>query len=136
MNLIAALLLWLSMMVMIVANNAIGETMIADAGGQSMAELYEALVPLPYIALCAWIYCRRTKERSVSALLMVGVLWAVSTVLVDVLQTRLMLERSWRLALVHYRLWDGYWFVLVPLTQLLAPLLASRLSSPTIKRDN
>jgi hypothetical protein len=126
-NLIAALLLWLSMMVLILANNAIGDTAIAEAGGPAMAELYEALVPLPYIALCAWTYCRRTRERSAGALLSVGALWAVSTVLVDVLLTRLMLGQSWRLAVVHYRLWDGYWFALVPLAQLVAPVVASRL---------
>ncbi len=100
-----------------------------------MAELYEALVPLPYIALCAWIYCRRTRERSSAALLSMGVLWAMSTMLVDVLLARLMLGQSWRLATVHYRLWDGYWFALVPLMQLLAPLVAGRFLLPAQKLD-
>ena len=130
MNLIAALLLWLSMMLLILANNAIGDTMIAGAGGAAMAELYETLVPLPYIGLCAWTYCRRTHQRSTTTLLSVGVLWAVSTIMVDVLLARLMLGHSWRLAVVHYRFWDGYWFVAVPLVQLIAPLLAARFVKP------
>ncbi len=132
MNLIAALLLWLSMMMLIVANNAIGDTMIANAGGVEMAELYEALVPLPYIALCAWIYCRRTRERSAVTLLAVGLLWATSTALADVALAHFMLNHSWRLAVVHYRFWDGYWFALVPLTQLLAPFLAARFVRPRV----
>jgi hypothetical protein len=127
MNLIAALLLWLSTMVLILANNAIGDTVIAGAGGPVMAELYEALVPLPYIALCAWIYARNTRTAEIGALLGVGLLWAISTVLVDALITRLALGQSWRLALVHYRFWDGYWFALVPLVQLVAPPLSGRL---------
>ena len=130
MNLIAALLLWLSMTVLITANNAIGDTLIAGSGGPAMAELYKAVVPLPYIALCAWIYCRRAADRSVCALLGVGLLWAVSTVMVDVMLARLMAGQSWRLATVHYAWWDGYWFALVPAAQLLAPLLAGKLSPP------
>lgn len=128
MNLLAALLLWLSMMVLIVANNAIGDTLIAGAGGPLMAELYEALVPLPYIALCAWTYCRRTAARDVGGLLGVGLLWAVSTVMTDVLLARLALGHSWRLATVHYALWEGYWFAVVPLAQLVAPLAMARLA--------
>jgi hypothetical protein len=127
MNLLAALLLWLSMMVLIVANNAIGETMIAGAGSALMAELYETLVPLPYIALCAWTYGRRTGQRGTISLLGVGLLWAVSTVMADVLLARLALGHSWRLAAVHYSLGEGYWFALVPLAQLAAPLAMARL---------
>jgi hypothetical protein len=130
MNLIAALLLWLSMMALILANNAIGDTTIAGNGGPAMAELYKAVVPLPYIALCAWIYCRRSVQRSIMALLGVGLLWAASTVMADILVTRLLLGQSWRLAMVHYALWDGYWFALVPVGQLIAPLLAGKLSPP------
>jgi hypothetical protein len=130
MNLVAALLLWLSMMALIFANNAIGDTMIAGSGGPAMAELYKAVVPLPYIALCAWIYCRRTAERSSVTLLGIGLLWALSTVMADVLATRLLLGQSWRLATVHYAVWDGYWFALVPIAQLVAPALAGKLSPP------
>ncbi len=128
MNLLAALLLWLSMMALIVANNAIGDTLIAGAGGPLMAELYGALVPLPYIALCAWTYCRRSPQRDTAALLAVGVLWAVSTAMADVLLARLALGHSWRLATVHYALWEGYWFAMVPLAQLIAPLAMARLA--------
>ena len=132
MNLLAALLLWLSMMVLIVANNAIGDTMIAGAGSALMAELYETLVPLPYIALCAWTYGRRSPQRDTLSLLGVGLLWAVSTVVADVLLGRLALAHSWRLATVHYALWEGYWFALVPLAQLVAPLAMARLVPPPV----
>ena len=59
-----ALLLWLSTMVLILANSAIGNTMIAAASARA-AEIYNALVPLPYVALCAWILarCGRTWGR-------------------------------------------------------------------------
>jgi hypothetical protein len=136
MNLIAALLLWLSMTVLIVANNAIGDTVIAGAGGPLMAELYEALVPLPYIALCAWTCCRRTQQHDAGGLLGIGLLWAVSTVMADVLLAHLLLGHSWRLALVHYTFWNGYWFAVVPLAQLLAPLLAGKLRPPARPSDS
>lgn len=121
-----ALLLWLSMMTLIVANNAIGTTFIAGISAQA-ADLYIAIVPLPYVALCAWILARRSPSAVGADALVVGLLWAVSTVVVDVLAARLLQGLSWRLAAVHLRFWDGYLFALVPLTQLVAPMIALRL---------
>lgn len=128
-----ALLLWLSMMTLIVANSAIGSTLIAGISAQA-ADVYMAIVPLPYIALCAWILARRSPSASAADALVVGLLWAVSTVVVDVLAARLLQGVSWRLAAVHLRFWDGYLFALVPLAQLVAPALALQLlkrSAPT-----
>lgn len=126
MNYPVALLLWLSTMVLILANSAIGDTIIASASPR-VAEIYKSLVPLPYVALCAWVLARRSPNATMADALGGGLLWAASTVVADILLTRLLLDHSWRLASVHYRFWDGYWFVLVPLVQLLAPVVAIRL---------
>lgn len=121
---LAAILLWLSMATMIVANNALGDTLIALESGPLVAEIYKAVVPLPYILLCAWVYARRQARAGWFAdSLAVGLLWAVTTVVADVLLARFAIDQSWRGALLHYRFWDGYWFALVPLAQLVAPAL-------------
>jgi hypothetical protein len=119
-----ALLLWLSTMVLILANNAIGDTVIAGASARA-ADIYKAVVPLPYIALCAALLARRSRDGSFGDAAVVGLLWASSTVMADILATRLLQGQSWRLAVLHLRFWDGYAFALVPLTQLLAPALAA-----------
>jgi len=118
-----ALLLWLSTMALILANSAIGNTLIAAASARA-ADVYNTLVPLPYVALCAWILARRSREAAIADAIVVGLLWAVSTIVADVLAARLLQGLSWRLAAVHFRFWDGYLFALVPLAQLLAPAIA------------
>lgn len=120
-----ALLLWLSTMALILANSAIGNTMIAAASARA-ADVYNTLVPLPYVALCAWILARRSRKAAIGDAIVVGLLWAVSTVLADVLAARLLQGLSWRLAAVHFRFWDGYLLALVPLAQLIAPAIALR----------
>ncbi|MGE0151287.1 MAG: hypothetical protein AB7R90_01625 [Reyranellaceae bacterium] len=123
MNFGIALLLWFSTMALIVANSAIASTVIAGIGPRA-ADLYSTLVPLPYVALCAWVLARRSPGAGMADALAVGVLWAVSTVVVDVLAARLLQGLSWRLAAVHLRLWEGYFFALVPLAQAVAPAAA------------
>lgn len=119
-----ALLLWLSTMVLILANNAIGDTVIATASARA-ADVYKAVVPLPYIALCAWILARRSRQASLADAAVVGLLWASSTIVVDILAARLLQGQSWRLAVLHLRFWEGYAFALVPLAQLIAPAAAA-----------
>ena len=120
-----ALLLWLSTMALILANSAIGNTLIAAASPRA-ADVYNSLVPLPYIALCAWVLARRSRNATTADAIVVGLLWAVSTIVADVLAARLLQGLSWRLAAVHLRFWDGYLFALVPLAQLIAPAIALR----------
>lgn len=121
-----ALLLWFSTMALIVANSAIGSTVIAGISPRA-ADLYSTIVPLPYIALCAWVLARRSPTATLQDALVVGLLWASSTVIVDVAVARLLQGLSWRLAAVHLRFWDGYLFALVPAAQLMAPAVALRL---------
>ncbi|MGE0657892.1 MAG: hypothetical protein AB7F36_04880 [Reyranellaceae bacterium] len=123
MKLHLALLLWLSTMILILANGAIGDTIIAAASARA-ADVYKAVVPLPYVALCAWILARRSSGATTGDALAVGLLWAATTVVADALVARLLQGLSWRLAVVHYRFWDGYLFALVPLAQLAAPAIA------------
>lgn len=113
-------------MALILANSAIGNTMIAAASARA-ADVYNTLVPLPYIALCAWVLARRSRDAATADAMVVGLLWAVSTVVADVLAARVLQGLSWRLAAVHFRFWDGYLFAAVPLAQLVAPAIALRL---------
>lgn len=123
MKLHVALLLWLSTMILILANGAIGDTIIAAASPQA-ADVYKTVVPLPYVALCAWILARRSQGATIGDALAIGLLWASTTIVADALVARLLQGLSWRLAVVHYRFWDGYLFALAPLAQLVAPAIA------------
>ena len=118
-----ALALWLSTMVLVLANGAIGDTIIATASARA-ADVYKAVIPLPYVALCAWVLARRSPGAAMADAVVAGMLWAVSTIVAEVLAARLLQGLTWRLALSDLRFWEGYLFALVPLAQLVAPAVA------------
>jgi hypothetical protein len=129
------LALWLAQAVALLANHALGDTLIAAMLGPRLALTYKTLVPLPYIALLALIHARRTRgPQALMAGIVAGVLWASSTILLDAAYGRLTFDESVSSLLDRYRLFEGPLWVILPLTQLLLPpalaaLLARRPTS-------
>jgi len=123
--------LWLAQAVALLANHALGDTLIAALLGPRLALTYKTLVPLPYIALLALIHARRTRgPQALVAGIVAGVLWSTSTVLLDAAYGRLTFGETALTLIDRYRLFEGPLWVLLPLTQLLLPpLLAWRLTS-------
>ena len=52
--------LWLAIAVLVLVNDLIGDTFIADRLPAIAVEWYKVLVPLPYVVLMAIIHARRT----------------------------------------------------------------------------
>ena len=127
--------LWLAQALALLANNAVGDTLIAEALGPRLALTYKTLIPLPYIAMLALIHARRTRgPQALMAGIIAGILWAASTVLLDAAYGRLTFEESLPTLIDRYRLFEGPIWILLPLTQLLLPaalaaLLARRPTS-------
>jgi hypothetical protein len=119
----------------ILANHALGDTLIAGALGPRTALLYKTLVPLPYIALLALIHARRTRgPQALAAGIVAGVLWATSTALLDAAYGRLTCGETAPSLFDRYRLFEGSPWVILPLVQLIVPaalaaLLARRPTS-------
>jgi hypothetical protein len=114
--------LWLAQAVALLANHALGDTLIAAMLGPRLALTYKTLVPLPYIALLALIHARRTRgTQALAAGLVAGVLWAGSTVLLDAAYGRLTFGETGSTLIDRYRLFEGPLWVILPLTQLLLP---------------
>lgn len=125
------LALFLAQAVALLANHALGDTLIAALLGPRMALTYKTLVPLPYIALLALIHARRTRgPQALVASIVAGVLWSTSTVLLDAAYGRLTFGETVSSLIDRYRLFEGPIWVILPLTQLLLPpLLAWRPTS-------
>jgi hypothetical protein len=127
--------LWLAQAVALLTNHMLGDTLIADMLGPRLALTYKTLIPLPYIALLALIHARRTRgSQALIAGIVAGVLWASSTVLLDVAYGRLTFDESVPTLVDRYRLFEGPIWVILPLAQLLLPaalaaLLARRPTS-------
>ena len=83
------LALWIAIAILVIANNAIGDTWIADAMSASAVEWFKVLVPLPYVVLMAVIHARRTSgPRWLEAALLASLLWSTSTAILDFLYER------------------------------------------------
>lgn len=122
--------LWLAQAVALLANHALGDTLIATLLGPRLALTYKTLVPLPYIALLTLIHARRTRgPQALAAGVVAGALWASSTVLLDAAYGRLTFGETVDSLIDRYRLFEGPLWVILPLTQLaLPPALAALLA--------
>jgi hypothetical protein len=114
--------LWLAQAVALLANHALGDTLIAALLGPRMALTYKTLVPLPYIALLTLIHARRTRgPQALAAGIVAGALWASSTVLLDAAYGRLTFDETVDSLIDRYRLFEGPLWVILPLAQLALP---------------
>jgi hypothetical protein len=83
------LALWVAIAILVIANNAIGDTWIASSMSASAVDWFKVLVPLPYVVLMAVIHARRTKgPRWLDGALLAALLWPTSTAILDFLYGR------------------------------------------------
>ncbi len=81
--------LWLAIAVLVLVNDMIGDTFIADRLPAMAIEWYKVLVPLPYVVLMAIIHARRTAgPKWFEAALLAALLWPPTTVLAEYLYGR------------------------------------------------
>jgi hypothetical protein len=117
--------LWIAIALLVVLNDAVGDTWIAVSLSVRAVEWYKVLVPLPYIALMAVIHARHsTGPRWFGAALLAALLWPFSTVLIDFLYTRLTYDEDPASFLDRFAFWWGAPYPLLVLTLFAAPLLA------------
>lgn len=119
------LALWVAIALLVVLNDAVGDTWIAVALSVRAVEWYKVLVPLPYVVLMAFIHARHTSgPRWFEAALLAALLWPTSTVLVDFLYVRLTYGQDPEAFLDRFGFWWGAPYPLLVLVLFAAPLLA------------
>jgi hypothetical protein len=117
--------LWVAIAVLVVLNDAIGDTWIAVALSGTAVEWYKTLVPLPYVVLMAAIHARRTAgPQWRDAALLAALLWAPSTVLVEFLYGRLTFGEDPQALLDRFAVWWGAPYPLLVLVLFAAPLVS------------
>jgi hypothetical protein len=120
-----ALLLWLCIAVLVLANNLVGDTWIAVSLRQSEVAWYKVLVPAPYILLMAVIHARRTAgPRWFDAALVAALLWTPSTLFVDFFYSRIIFDEDPIVFADRFAFWWGSPYPLLVVTLLVAPFLA------------
>ena len=120
--------LWLAIAALLLINNVIGDTWIADRLSMLAVEWYKVLVPLPYVALMAVIHARRTAgPKWLDGALLAAVLWPPTTVLLDFLYSRFTFGIEPQEFLDRFAFWWGAPYPLLVVTLFAAPLVAGRL---------
>ena len=119
------LALWLAIAVLLLVNNVVGDTWIADRLPVLAVEWYKVLVPLPYVALMGAIHARRTAgPRWFEAALLAALLWPPTTVLIDFLYGRLTFGMDSEEFLDRFALWWGAPYPVLVAGLCVAPLAA------------
>ena len=119
------LALWLAIAAVVVLNDVVGDTWIANALPVRAVEWYKVLVPLPYVALIALIHARRTAgPRWFAAALLAAVLWPPSTVFVEFVYARLTFGEDPAGFLDRFSILWGAPYPLLIVALFAAPLLA------------
>jgi hypothetical protein len=119
--------LWLAIAVMVVANDAIGDTWIAAALPARAVEWYKVLVPLPYVALISLIHARRTRgPQWLQAAAVAAINWPPSVMLVDYLYGHFTFGEDVVAFFQRFQLQYGQPYPLLLVALFAAPLLAGR----------
>jgi hypothetical protein len=118
-------MLWLAIAVLVLVNNMIGDTVIADRLTVLEVEWYKVLVPLPYVLMMAMIHARRCAgPKWLEAALLAAMLWPPTTVLIDFLYGRFTFGMESEEFLDRFAFWWGAPYPLLLAALLVAPLLA------------
>ena len=127
-----ALLLWLAIAALVVANNLVGDTWIALSLSVRAVEWYKVLVPLPYVLLMAAIHARRTAgPQWLEAALVAALMWPTSIVIADFLYARIVFDEDPAAFFDRFAFWWGAPYPLLIAGLFIAPLA---LGAVTAKR--
>ena len=129
------LALWLAIAVLVLVNNVIGDTWIADRLPVLAVEWYKVLVPLPYVILMSVIHARRTAgPKWFEGALPAALLWPPTTVLVDFLYGRLTFGMEPVEFLDRFAFWWGAPYLLLVVGLFVAPIALGYLFRATSPR--
>lgn len=117
--------LWLAIALLVLINNMIGDTVIADRLTVLEVEWYKVLVPLPYVILMAAIHARRCAgPKWLEAALLAALLWPPTTVLLDFLYGRVTFAMEAEEFIDRFAFWWGAPYPLLVVALFVTPLLA------------
>ena len=124
------LALWLAFAILLIANNAIGDTWIAANLSARTVEWFKVLVPLPYVVLLAAIHARRTGgPRWRDAALLASLLWPTSTAILDFLYERVTFGNDTEAFLGRLDVQWGAPYPLLLVVLFAAPLAAGKIAA-------
>jgi len=127
--------LWLAIALLVLLNNVVGDTWIADRLSAMAVEWYKVLVPLPYVILMSIIHARRTAgPKWFEAALLAALLWPTTTVLAEFFYGRFLFAMEPEEFLDRFAFWWGAPYPVLIVALFAAPLVAGYLAGPRASR--
>jgi len=122
-----ALAVWAGLAVLAVLNGIFREAVLALSLGDAGAHVLSTLLLTVAVAIVAVLYVERfAQEAERRTLLAVGGLWTVLTLAFEFGFGHYVVGKSWAVLLADYDVLAGRIWILVPVTLLVAPLVAAR----------
>ncbi len=123
-NYAIALGMWLGMAVIAITNGYIGNTFVTPRLGDYGTHVYKTLFFIPVIFLFAWLYAWQTKgETWLTSALFVSCFWVSLTILFEFVFGHYVLGNSWEVLIADYRIWQGRLWLLILLSEAIAPVI-------------
>ncbi|OPX22428.1 MAG: hypothetical protein B1H03_04410 [Planctomycetales bacterium 4484_113] len=122
MNLGLALVLWFAAVVIAIGNGFVGNLVVAPRLGQYSGHVYKSLVMIAVVFVLAWIYASQTQGTAwLAAAVGAGLLWFFLTIGFEFICGHFIFGHSWEALFADYRIWQGRLWLLVLLSDLVAP---------------
>jgi hypothetical protein len=122
-----AVLVWLLVLALAVANGAFPEAVLLPSLGKPAALVLSGLLLAACIVAAAFLFLRWPHPLTTAAWLGLGLLWLALTLLFEFAFGRFVRGLSWQELLAAYQFRDGNLWPLVLVVTFLAPLLGARL---------
>lgn len=120
--------LWVAIAALVIVNDVIADTLIAERLPLMAVEWYKVLVPLPYVVLMAAIHARRTRgPQAMEAALLAALLWPATTVIADYLYEHWTFGQDPAAFADRFGFWWGAPYPLLALVLFAAPMAAAAL---------
>ncbi len=115
--------MWLGMAVIAIANGYIGNTYVTPRLGDYGNHVYKTLFMISVSFLFSWLYANATRgETWLASALFVSCFWLGLTILFEFVFGHYVLRNSWEVLIADYRIWRGRLWLLVLISDAIAPV--------------
>jgi hypothetical protein len=97
--------------------------------GEQTAHQLGTILYLIVQFLIIYLFIRKMKIRDVKTLLLIGIFWAVITIIFEFVFGHYVIGHSWQKLFADYNLFNGRLWVLVLINNIVAPLISGKINN-------
>jgi hypothetical protein len=117
---------WVAILVLAILNGGFRQALLIPLMGEAWGKVASTLLLMALVAATAYISMSWIGARGATEGFQIGLLWTALTLAFEFLAGHYLFGNSWESLAADYNIAKGRLWILVPLTTLIAPLLAAR----------